>query len=226
MIRRTDAIERTPHPGRIKREPSLPRPSAAPGGVRPVAPSVNRTAVERTLGDAFSLAQMSQNIIQRAMAISFQLKSIAASAIASGRINTQELATTLSEMRSAFARYGEEVAAPAQATVQSSVKIPDINEEIQSLHEISAGFQEGRFDRFAAIEGVINRLGDKLAASATAGDAIAALMKGKGIAGQLEQPVHPGTLVARVTEKIVSSPASALAAQGNINYMAADRLMA
>jgi hypothetical protein len=189
---------------------------------------LKRTGIERALGDAFSIAQMSQNIIQRAMTISSQLKSIAASAIASGRINTQELATTLSELRTAFGRYGEQVAAPAQMAPPASVKLPampDISDEIKSLREISAGFQDGRFDRIAAIEGVTGRLGAKLADSVAAGDAIAGLMKGSGVAGPLEHPAQPGDLVTRVREKIASNPGNALAAQGNINYAAADRLM-
>ncbi|HOD15086.1 MAG TPA: hypothetical protein PK307_05370 [Spirochaetota bacterium] len=229
MIPRTDAIDRASRPGAINREPAIPRPAAVPAGTRSSSPVLNRAGFERALGDAFSIAQMSQNIIQRAMTISSQLKSIAANAIASGRINTQELAATLSEMRSALGRYGEQAAAPPQINAPSSVKIPeipDISAEMKSLREISTGFQEGRFDRVSEIDGVIGRLGDKLAASVAAGDAIAGLMKGTGDAGRLEQPVPPGALAARVTEKIVSNPGTALAAQGNINYTTADRLMA
>lgn len=229
MIPRTDAIDRASRPGTINREPAIPRPAAVPAGTRSSSPVLNRAGFERALGDAFSIAQMSQNIIQRAMTISSQLKSIAANAIASGRINTQELAATLSEMRSALGRYGEQVAAPPQINAPSSVKIPeipDISAEMKSLREISTGFQEGHFDRVSAIDGVIGRLGDKLAASVAAGDAIAGLMKGTGYTGRLEQPVPPDALAARVTEKIVSNPGTALAAQGNINYTTADRLMA
>ena len=228
MIPRTDAIDRASHAARStgsRQSPGLPQFRPARGHLRP---SLNRPGIERALGDALSIAQMSQNIIQRAMTISLRLKSIAASAMASGRVNTQELATTLSEMRSTLGRYGEQVAAPAQIAAASSVKIPDmpdISDEIRSLREISAGFQEGRFDRIAAIDGVIGRLGDKLAASVTAGDAIAGLMKGSGDAGPPEQPAQPGDLVTRVKEKIASNPGTALAAQGNINYTAADRLM-
>ncbi len=228
MIPRTDPIDRASHAGTLKREPAIPRPSAVPGGARTSSPSLKRTGIERALGDAFSIAQMSQNIIQRAMIISFRLKSIAASAIASGRINTQVLATTLSELRTTLGRYGEQVAPPAQMAPPASVKLPDmpdISDEIMTLREIAAGFQEGRFDRMAAIDGVNGRLTAKLAASVTAGDAIAGLMKGSGVAGPLEHPAQPGDLVTRVREKIASSPGIALAAQGNINYAAADRLM-
>lgn len=228
MIPRTDAIDRASRPGTISRKPAIPRPAAVPAGARSSSPSLNRAGVERAVGDALGIAQMSQNIIQRAMTISLQLKSIAASAMASGRVNTQELAATLSEMRSTLGRYGEQMAAPPQIAAASSVKIPDmpdIGDEIRSLREISTAFQEGRFDRIAAIDGVLGRLGDKLAASVSAGDAIAVLMKGPGDAGLPEQPVQPGALVARVKEKIASNPGAALAAQGNINYTAANRLM-
>jgi hypothetical protein len=229
MIRKADAIERGPHAGRINREPAVTRGSAVTDGVRSSLPAPNRTGVERALGDAFSIAQMSQNIIQRAMTISFQLKSIAANALASGKINTNELSTTLSEMRSTLGRYGEQVAAPAQTALPSSVKLPempDISDEMKSLREISAGFHEGRFNAIPAINGVISRLGDKLTASVTAGDSIAGLMKGSSEAVRLEHPAQPGAIVTQLKEAIVSNPGNALAAQGNINYLAADRLMA
>jgi hypothetical protein len=229
MIRSADALNSTTIRSRINPAGSAPKPSAAQSGTRLSAPAPGRPGIERALGDALSIAQMSQNIIQRAMTISLQLKSIAASAIASGRVNAPDLAQALSEMRSALGRYGEELTGPAQLSTGTSAKIPnmpDISSEMKSLREISDDFRKGAYDRVTAIDVVIRGLGDKLPAFKTAGDAITALMRESSPAGTYEKPVYPRELVSQIKEHLAANPAKALLAQGNINYTAADRLMA
>jgi hypothetical protein len=228
MIRGTDSLDRTPVTGRPGPAVSAPKPSATQAGARIAPPPLNRPGIERALGDALSIAQMSQNIIQRAMTISLQLKSIAASAIASGRINQTELSQALSEMRSAFGRYGEDMAPPAQAASLRSAKVPDmpdISADMKSLRDIAHDLHNGATDRAAALDGVMRGLGEKLAAFRTAGDAITALMRESSAGGPAGKQFLPRELVSQLKERIAANPSSALLAQGNINYTAADRLM-
>jgi len=229
MIRSTDSLNRSPVTARTNPAGSAARPSVAHAAARVTPPALNRPGIERAMGDALSIAQMSQDIIQRAMTISFQLRSIAASAMASGRVNQPELSQALSEMRSAFGRYGEGFTPPAQAASIRSAKIPempDFSAEMKSLRDISNDLRNGAYDRAAAIEGVIRGLGEKLTAFRTAGEAISSLMRESSAAGTAEKPVYPRELVTQIKEHLAANPAASLSAQGNINYTAANRLMA
>jgi hypothetical protein len=228
MIRGTDSPGRSPVTGRPGPAGSAPKPSVAQAGARVTPPPPNRPGIERALGDALSIAQMSQDIIQRAMTISLQLKSIAASAIASGRINQTELSQALSEMRTALGRYGEDIPPPAQASSLRSARVPDmpdISAELKSLRDVATDMNNGTIDRAAALDGVTRGLGAKLTAFRTAGDAIAAQMRESSTAGAAGEQVPLHELVSRIKGHIAANPASALSAQGNINYTAADRLM-
>ena len=70
---------------------------------------------DRSLGSAFSIAQVSNNIIQKAILISSRLKSIAAQAIASGKIDTSQMEIALSDINSTIDSYNLNVVAPIQS---------------------------------------------------------------------------------------------------------------
>jgi hypothetical protein len=188
----------------------------------------NRLRMERSLGDALSLVQMSQNVIQRAISISIQLKNIASNAIASGRINTRALNEALTEMSSTFTAYGEQVANPVQLYTMPSAKIvemPDIRSEMKSIRDITYNLENKYYAQTGRIESVNAALNEKLNAFRAAEDKITALMKDFSTGSMPSPRIRSAELASRVTSVIVANPGYALTAQGNINPNAAGRLI-
>jgi len=189
----------------------------------------NRLRTERALGDALSIVQISQNVIQRAISVSTQLKNIASNAIASGKINTQALNEALSEMRSAFNAFGEQVYNPLQLYTIPSAKIvemPDIRSEMKSISDITNNLENRNYAQAGRIESVNAALNDKLKAFKAAEDKITVLMRDMTAGYATDIRMRPGELANRVKSEIINNPVYALAAQGNINHNAAGRLIA
>lgn len=190
---------------------------------------VNRLTIERSLGDALSIAQMSQNIIQKAMAISLRLSNIAASAMASGRINTQELNETLSDIRSALGSYGEEVPAPMQIGSAPSANrggTPDVRNAVKSIQAIAHNLQNGDNNQSESIEAVRRHLGEQLNNYRLSENRITALMRETAPETAATAPLTAGALADQIRTSIEANPQRALSIQGNINHAAAERLMA
>ena len=188
----------------------------------------NRLSIDRSLSDALSIAQMSQNVIQRAMSISLRLKSIASDAIFSGRINTQALTETLSDIRSALGDYGEPVPNPVQPFAMRSVKIvemPDISREIKSLRDITRNLQNGDFAQTGRIEAVSRSLNDKLKAFKASEEKITDVLQTTTAGYDSGQQTHIPELTSRVRAVIEASPGLALTAQGNISHATASRFI-
>jgi hypothetical protein len=188
----------------------------------------NRLRIDRSLGDALSIAQMSQNIIQRAMAVSLRLKNIASTAIASGNVNTQALSEALSDIRSALSNFGEQVPNPVQLyTIPSAknVEMPEIRGEMKSIRDITHNLENGNYAQAGRIESVYGALNDKLKAFRATEDKITALMKEMTAGYASNDRAHSGELASHVKAVIIANPEYALAAQGNINHDAAGRLM-
>jgi hypothetical protein len=188
----------------------------------------SRLRIERSLGDALSIAQMSQNVIQRAISVSLRLKNIASTAIASGNVNTQALNEALSEIRSALSNFGEQVPNPIQLYTIPSAKIvemPDIRSEMKSIRDITHNLENGNHVQASRIDSVNGTLNDKLKAFRVAEDKITALMREMTAGYAPNDRAHSGELASQVKAAIVANPEYALAAQGNINHNAAGRLM-
>ena len=188
----------------------------------------NRFRMERSLGDALSIVQMSQNVIQRAISISGQLKNIASNAIASGKVNTQALDEALSEMKSTFTAYGQQVANPGQLYTMPSAKIveiPDIRSEMKSIRDITYNLENKNYAQTGRIESVNAALNEKLKAFGAAENKITALMRDFGTDSMPSPQTHSLELASRVTSVIIANPEFALTAQGNINHNAAGRLI-
>ena len=188
----------------------------------------NRLRTERSLGDALSIVQMSQNVIQKAISVSTQLKNIASNAIATGKVNTQALNEALSEMRSTFNAYGEQVSNTVQLYTIPSAKIvemPDIRSEMKSIRDITINLENKNYAQAGRIESINTVLNDKLKAFIAAEDKITALMRDMAAGSALYSRTHSVDLVSQVKSVIVANPEYALAAQGNINHKAAGRLI-
>jgi L-arabinose isomerase len=188
----------------------------------------DRLRIERSLGDALSIVQMSQNVIQRAISVSTQLKNIASNAIASGKVNTQALNEAISEMKSTVSTYGEQVSNPVQMYTIPSAKIvemPDLRSEMKSIRDITMNLENKNYSQAGRIESVNAALSDKLNAFRAAEDKITALMRDMATGSAPYIRTHSVELASLVKSVIVANPESALAAQGNINYNAAGRLI-
>lgn len=188
----------------------------------------SRLRIERSLGDALSIAQMSQNVIQRAVAVSLRLKNIASAAIASGNVNTQALNEALSDIRSTLSNFGEQVPNPVQLYTILSAKIvemPDIRNEMKSIRDITHNLENGNYVQASRIDSVNGTLNDKLKAFRVAEDTITALMREMTAGFAPNARVRSSELASQVKAVIIANPEYALAAQGNINHNAAGRLM-
>jgi hypothetical protein len=104
--------------------------------------------------------------------------------------------------------------------------MPDIGPEMKSLREITDQFENGAFNLIPAIDRTIRGLNDKLPGFRATGEAISSLMKESFPARSIDHSIHPRELVSQIKDHILASPAKALSSQGNINYIAIDRLMA
>ncbi len=189
----------------------------------------NRLSIERSLGDALSIAQMSQNVIQKAISISLRLRNIATTAMASGSVNTQALTEALYDVRSAIGAYGEQVANPVQPATALSAKIiemPDIGGTLSSVRDIAGSIQNGDFNQKERIEAVNRNLTDHLKNYRIAENRITDLMRETTAGYSPPTRIRSDELVGQIKAAIGINPDYALSVQGNINHATAERLMA
>ncbi len=123
--------------------------------------SINlKTTNEKSLGDALSIAQMSQNIIQKAIIASLRLKSIASKAMNTGKVDSQELTDAISQIQSSITEYGEKIAIPVQ-TLSKENQFSDAQNEFQSLKKTALEFNDNISRNPLAIDQVSNQLTEK-----------------------------------------------------------------
>ncbi len=189
----------------------------------------DRLSVERSLGDALSIAQMSQNVIQKALSISSRLKGIAAAAMATGSVNTQALNETLNDIRSTMDFYGEKVPSPLQSGAAPSAKIieiPDMRDALSSVRDVAGTLEKGIYNQSDRIEALTRNLNDLLTQYRITENRITDLMRETAAGFTPPTPTRPGQLLGQITAAITSNPDYALSVQGNINHNVAERLMA
>jgi hypothetical protein len=208
-------------------EAKIPAADRAAGNLTPKT-LVSRLGIERSLGDALSIAQMSQSVIERALAISSRLKSIAAGAMVTGKINAPELDQAFNEIKSALGGYGEQPYSPARIQTQPSVKIvelPDINPDIKSLRDAAKGLQEGNYPRAESMESLRRSLNEKLSSFRASEEKITEMMRETASGYVRNNRIQSGELTSRVSAGILANPELALTAQGNINNRVTDRFI-
>jgi len=190
----------------------------------------DRLSVERSLGDALSIAQMSQNVIQKALSISSRLKGIAAAAMATGSVNTQALNETLNDIRSTMDFYGEKVPSPMQSGAAPSsakiIEIPDMREALSSVRDLAGTLEKGIYNQSDRIEALSRNLNDLLTQYRITENRITDLMRETAAGFTPATPTRSGELLGKITAAITSNPDYALSVQGNINHNVAERLMA
>lgn len=73
---------------------------------------IGNLSAKRTQLDALIIAQVSKNVLDKALVISSRLKSIASAAFLTGRIDNEEVMTQLSHIQGTMSQYGERVLTP------------------------------------------------------------------------------------------------------------------
>ncbi|MBP7734436.1 MAG: hypothetical protein KA369_00550 [Spirochaetes bacterium] len=189
----------------------------------------DRLSVERSLGDALSIAQMSQNVIQKALSISSRLKGIAAAAMATGSVNTQALNEALNDIRSTMEVYGEKVPSPMQPGAAPSAKIieiPDMRGALSSVRDIAGTLEKGGYNQSDRIDAAARNLNELLTKYRIAENRITDIMRETAAGYAPATPARSRELLGQITAAITSNPDYALSVQGNINHTVAERLMA
>ncbi len=101
---------------------------------------VSRLQRERALGDALSIAQMSQSVIQKAMNVTSRLRSIASQAFGGSGVNTEDLNRVLSQIDNIIGEYGESVPTPAVDPGQGrGSNMATAVENLERLRETAGG---------------------------------------------------------------------------------------
>jgi hypothetical protein len=189
----------------------------------------DRLTIERSLGDALSIAQMSQNVIQKALSISSRLKGIATAAMATGSLNTQALNETLNDIRSTLEVYGEKAPSPMQSVATPSAKIievPGMRGVLSSVGDIAGALEKGSFNQSDRIETATRNLNELLTQNKIAENRITDLMRETAAGYAPSTPARSRELLGQITAAITNNPDFALSVQGNINHTVAERLMA
>ncbi|OHD67741.1 MAG: hypothetical protein A2W19_12990 [Spirochaetes bacterium RBG_16_49_21] len=121
--------------------PAAVKPAAVgkAGGQTALYTKNSRLNAERSAGEALSIAHMSQNLIQRALAVARRLQGIASEALSTGKINIQGVNEALSDIRFVLGNFGESVTAPVQSPGRPMAKIPgvpEITDEKRAMKDI------------------------------------------------------------------------------------------
>jgi len=180
---------------------------------------------ERSVGEALSIAQMSQNLIQRAMAISLRLQNIAAEAMFTGKINAREVNEAVTDIRAVFANFGEHFTVPPQLAGRASSnipRIPEIASEMRTMQDIAINLKNGNLDHAGRIDALYKNLNDKSRSVRALQDEIVGSMKTTAA----EHGLNSQELASRVKSAIEKNPVHAMHAQGNINRVAAGSYLA
>jgi len=180
---------------------------------------IARLATERSMGDALSIAQVSQSLIQKAIIISTQLRNIASQALITGKIDQAALSQAVSEIPGDVQREEPAVTAQLQRVINiPAAEMGRINAagEIEEMSKIGEAMTLGTIPSAAGFDALDERLQVK---SRGAGEIISRIQEMMGrtleeYPANTEGVMNP--LSARTARNIVQYPESALIAQGNL----------
>ncbi len=184
---------------------NMPSANSGKGGTAraATAPSSMRRNVE-----AMVLAQISKSVIDKAIAISSRLRSMAGRALATGEIDNEAVRTELSRMQGTVSQYGEKIFIPGPQGVENQKQF---TENAQKVQEIGDKMLAGNHSKDNVLE-LDNVLGDftKLRGPDSQKDAKVAM-----------KPGEAEKFVAGITAGIVSDSKSFMEVQGNLNKLSA-----
>ncbi len=171
---------------------------------------------ERSQIDALIIAQVSRNLIQRAITVSARLQSVASQAFTTGEVDTFEVRKQVSFIEADIADYGGVMSSPVKVPLpEQAEKRTDLYEELGRLKKTGQDLLAGeKIDPrvFEEISGNLSAESDAL------GKSIDKFYSGfrtaiVGTAG-IEEAAAAGS---SLSGSIAGNPVQALAAQGNLN---------
>ena len=176
--------------------------------------TISRMQRERAFVDALTIAQSSRDIIQKALNISSQLMGLVSDAMATGRINKDQLSNQMQSINSIIGNYGEIVSAPISSGIETQVRNEQIkvNENFNQLRERANDIQSGRPvtpKDFEPITINLNRITSELDVK------IERYLKDLGSTSKNNNYQE---LIRNTGSIILKNPKYALETQGNINY--------
>jgi hypothetical protein len=181
--------------------------------------------MDRALGEALGIAQLSQNIIQRALTVSMRLRSIAASAVITGSVNDSALSEAMSDIRGVLEDYGERLPSPPRtAPSGAGIELPDIRGPVGALRDVAVALGRGEHRQERALDDINGGLAERAITLSRSEDTLVRLM-GNGRSVEVLDETSANRLATSAVNFITVSPSSAVMAQGNISLAYADRLI-
>jgi hypothetical protein len=182
--------------------------------IRASQDTMSRMQRERAFVDALTIAQSSRDLIQKALNISSQLMGLVSDAMATGRINRDQLSNQMQSINNIIGNYGEMVS----ATISSGQpQVPNeqsrVNENFNQLRERANDIQSERPvtpKDFEPITINLNRITSELDVK------IDSYLRDLGSTNKNNNNFQE---LSRSTSSIIlKNPIYALETQGNINY--------
>lgn len=189
-----------------------------------VASSLN---MEKALNDALTIAHASQNVIQKAINISVRLRSIAADAITTGKIDTAALNEAMSSIKSDMKTYGEVINTPVMNSgsgrpLHSPV---DLKNELNYIRNFSENYKTYADKNSNGINDIIKTLQGKSDLNKSSIDSINGRLKNVYSDIQNRNVTEPESLSASLKESIPKNPQAAIAAQGNVSRDSIEKIL-
>ena len=183
--------------------------------------TISRMQRERAFVDALTIAQSSRDLIQKALNISSQLMGLVSDAMATGRINRDQLSNQMQSINSIIGNYGEMVSAPISSGTapQAHNEQIRVNESFNQLRDRADDIQAGRTvapKDFEPIRINLNRTTSELDVK------IESYLKELGGANKNNNNFQE--LSRNTSSIILKNPVYALETQGNINYEVTKKL--
>ena len=180
--------------------------------------TIPRMQRERAFIDALTIAQSSRDLVQKALNISAQLMGLVSDAIATGRVNRNQLSDQIQSINSIIGNYGEVVSTPINNSTPVRYEQIRTNENFTQLRDMAADVQSGRTvapKDFEPITTNLNKIVSELDVK------IDNYLKNLGSTNRNNnfQELNRST-----SAIILNNPMYALETQGNINYEITRRL--
>lgn len=120
---------------------------------------ISRLQRERAFGDALSIAQMSNSIIQKVMNVTSRLRSIALQAFRGSGVKADDLNQALSQIDNLIGEYGESVSKPViTGRQETGSSIVTVVENLKSIMENAVGMKPDGRSNFINIDAQLERL--------------------------------------------------------------------
>ena len=178
---------------------------------------------ERSTIDALTIAQMSRELVQKAMNVSSRLMSIASEAMRTGRVDINEMNSQISNIQGSMSNYGEKVSVP----VSNSVPVTDdfrmkMDRSLVTLREAATDIAAGRPVKADVFETVTKGL--KQVASELDSRIKVYASEFRNVKSVESTGINYAVLNRNTAEIISHNPVRALVSQGNINNEIAGKL--